>query len=141
MARAMIAGLLQNGYPTNNIWAGSPKIEKYTPLKNDFEIHITTNNIEAAQKADVIVFAVKPRVAKTICEEFINLNTVSIILRMPIIASAVGAGVTALFATSKVDEEQKTFAESLFRSIGTTVWLSDENQLDVITAVSGSGPA
>src|SRR3569623_2410785 len=69
MARAMIAGLLQNGYPTNNIWAGSPNIEKYTPFKNDFEIHITTNNIEAAQKADVIVFAVKPWVAKTICEE------------------------------------------------------------------------
>ena len=60
---------------------------------------------------------------------------------MPNIASAVGAGTTGLFSTASVSEDQKTFAESLFRSVGATVWTNDENQLDVITAVSGSGPA
>jgi pyrroline-5-carboxylate reductase len=64
-----------------------------------------------------------------------------IIRTMPNIASAVSAGMSGLFANPYAQTEEKTFAESLFRSVGTTVWVDDENQLNIITAVSGSGPA
>ncbi|PIZ05002.1 MAG: pyrroline-5-carboxylate reductase [Gammaproteobacteria bacterium CG_4_10_14_0_8_um_filter_38_16] len=167
MARAMIAGLIQNHFPADHIWASSPNIATHPHYKNDFHIHTTDNNIEAAKQADIIVFAVKPWLMETVCQEIKNVlhekqpllisfvtgittptisryleNKHSAIVRtMPNIASSVGAGATGLFANDFTTPDQKIFSESLFRSIGTTVWVENENQLDVITAVSGSGPA
>lgn len=161
MARAMIAGLLQNGFNPDHIWASSPTIQKSE------HCHTTQRNTEAAENADVIVFAVKPWMMQTVCEEiksiitkknpllislvtgtktqsilhWIHNESVSLIRTMPNIASAVSAGVTGLFANAVATAAQKEFAESLFRSVGATLWLNDESQLDIITAVSGSGPA
>jgi pyrroline-5-carboxylate reductase len=167
MARAMIAGLLNNGFPADHIWASSPNVEKHEKIKQKFGIHLTANNAEAAKQADVIVFAVKPWVMQPVCAELkkiiqakkpllISLVTgtkttrivdwcengyAALIRTMPNIASAVGAGATGLYANAHATEDQKAFAESLFRSIGTTIWLQQEDHLDVITAISGSGPA
>lgn len=166
MAKAMIIGLIQNGFLVNNIWASSPSIEKSHRLQSH-GIHLTSDNVIAAKNADVIVLAVKPFVMQSVCEELKNIfyekkpllislatgvtiNSISkwiekenypIVRTMPNIASAVGAGETGLFANAFVDESQKMIAESVFRSVGATLWLLDENQLDVITAISGSGPA
>lgn len=167
MACAMIAGLMKNGFPADHIWASSPNVEKHDKIKQKFSIHLTTDNVAAARHADVIVFAVKPWVMQSVCAELkkivqekkpllISLVTgtktarivhwcedeyAALIRTMPNIASAVGAGATGLFANAHATEDQKAFAESLFRSVGTTVWLQQEDQLDVITAISGSGPA
>lgn len=167
MARAMIAGLLQNGYNPKHIWASSPGIAQRDHYKNNLPIHVTTDNIEAAKHADVIVLAVKPFIAEAVLTELrsvisdkkpllisimtgITTPTIAqwidhkahhIVRTMPNIASAVSAGMSGLFANSYVCAEDKTFAESLFRSVGTTLWVDDESQLDIITAVSGSGPA
>ena len=51
------------------------------------------------------------------------------------------SGATALYANPNVSEEQKNLAESILRSVGLTVWIADEEQLDVVTGLSGSGPA
>lgn len=167
MARAMITGLLENGFHSNHIWASSPGIKQRDHFKNILPIQITTSNVEAASHADVIVLAVKPWMIETVANEiksivqqkkallisvvtgikthtfseFMGNHMIPIVRTMPNIASSVGAGMTALFATTSVSEEQKMFAESLFRSMGSAMWVADENQLDVITAVSGSGPA
>lgn len=166
MARAIISGLLQNGFNSDHIWASSPNIEQRDNFKN-LAIHTTPDNTEAAKHADVIVLSVKPFMLKTVCEELktvlhqkkpllisivtgVKTQTIAqwiqqdhcpIIRTMPNIAAAVGSGVTGLFAHGHVNEHQKTLAESLFRSVGTTIWMHDENQLDIITAISGSGPA
>ena len=166
MSRAFIAGLLQSGFDPKAIWASSPTVGKHNEL-NALSIHTTTNNVEAAEHADIIVFGVKPWVIETICvelkkiiqdkkpllislatgvktetmAEYLENKEVHLVRTMPNIASAVGAGATCLFANTSVTHEQKLFAEELFRATGAAVWVDDENQLDVITAVSGSGPA
>lgn len=167
MARAMIGGLIKNGFPAEHIWAASPNLQKHEKIKSKYSIHLTADNVEAAKHADIIVFAVKPWVMQTVCAEikkiiqekdpllislvtgikiasivnWISHSHCALIRTMPNIASAVSAGATGLFANPHATSDQKDFAESLFRSVGAAVWLQKEDLLDVITAVSGSGPA
>jgi pyrroline-5-carboxylate reductase len=53
----------------------------------------------------------------------------------------VRAGASGLYANHRVSNEQKNQAESIMRSVGITVWLENESQMDIVTALSGSGPA
>ncbi|PTT74209.1 pyrroline-5-carboxylate reductase, partial [Pseudomonas sp. HMWF007] len=50
-------------------------------------------------------------------------------------------GVSGLYATSEVTAEQRQQAEALLSAVGIALWLNEEQQLDAVTAVSGSGPA
>ncbi|MCI4660250.1 MAG: pyrroline-5-carboxylate reductase [Neomegalonema sp.] len=65
----------------------------------------------------------------------------SIIRSMPNTPAAIGRGITALIANPRVSQEQKNLASCLLEAIGGTVWLEHEDQMDAVTAVSGSGPA
>ncbi len=60
---------------------------------------------------------------------------------MPNTPALVQAGMTGLYANNVVSQQQHDVAESILRAVGSTLWLSDEDKLDAITAVSGSGPA
>jgi len=53
----------------------------------------------------------------------------------------VQAGITGLYANELVAEEQRNLAESILRSVGSTIWFDKEEKLNAVTAVSGSGPA
>lgn len=65
----------------------------------------------------------------------------SIIRAIPNIPATVNAGTTGLYANSHVKEEDKNIAESIFRSVGITLWLKNEADLISLCALSGSGPA
>lgn len=60
---------------------------------------------------------------------------------MPNTPALLGLGATALFANSNCSDTQKNQAQSLLSTAGKTSWVSSENELDAITALSGSGPA
>jgi pyrroline-5-carboxylate reductase len=60
---------------------------------------------------------------------------------MPNTPALVLTGATALHANYNISEEQKDLAENILRAVGLTLWVTDEAQLDAVTAVSGSGPA
>ena len=60
---------------------------------------------------------------------------------MPNTPALVRAGASGLYANHRVSNEQKNQAESIMRSVGITVWLENESQMDIVTALSGSGPA
>ena len=64
-----------------------------------------------------------------------------IVRTMPNTPSIVGAGITALFANDHVEPPQKETASELLTAVGQVVWLAREDQMDAVTAVSGSGPA
>ena len=66
-----------------------------------------------------------------------NLNTHAIVRCMPNLAASVGSSITTLTG----DEEFKTEAKELLGAIGTTLWLSGEKEIDIATALAGSGPA
>ena len=61
---------------------------------------------------------------------------------MPNTPALIGEGVTGLYAFSPdVTREQRDQAETILGAVGATVWLTDESQMDAVTAISGSGPA
>lgn len=60
---------------------------------------------------------------------------------MPNTPALIGAGVTALMALGGVDAQGRELAQSLLASVGQTVWVDSDDQLDAVTALSGSGPA
>ena len=66
-----------------------------------------------------------------------NINATAIVRVMPNLAASVGKSMTTMTG----DETLKKEAEELFKSIGETVWLSSEKEVDIATAVAGSGPA
>ena len=73
-------------------------------------------------------------------ESAFGANT-PIIRTMPNTPAAVGRGITAIIGNARVDEPALQLAESLLQAVGQTVRLTDEDQMDAVTAVSGSGPA
>lgn len=166
MATSLIKGLLKKNYPSKNIWATNNNVEQLDKLKK-LNINLTTDNRHAAKMADIIVLAVKPQILKTVCNEFtdlvqekkplvislavgINLTNIAhhlsspslaIIRCMPNTPALIGCGATGLFANQNCTPIQKNAAEILFQNVGITVWLSTEEQIDVVAALSGSGPA
>ncbi|NNM59886.1 MAG: pyrroline-5-carboxylate reductase [Legionellales bacterium] len=166
MAFSLITGLIQQGYPANRLWATNPSIAKLHRLQKHWGLHISTDNMEAATQADVIALTIKPSVVTRVCHELsetlkqrncliissavgVTTETMQkalgyqhpIVRAMPNTPVAVGAGVTGLYANLHVNEPEKEFTESLFRSVGTVQWVLHERDLNVITAISGSGPA
>ena len=119
---------------------------------------------ERAGDPDVVVLAVKPAqmddvvrryralaarslfvsvaAGKTIPRLAANLDTDAAIVRaMPNTPAAIGQGVTVLCANDHVSKDQRTLCTTLMAAIGSVEWLEDERLMDVVTAVSGSGPA
>ena len=64
-----------------------------------------------------------------------------IIRTMPNTPALISKGITALSANKNVISEQKQIAEKLFTAVGEFIWLQDENLINAVTAISGSGPA
>lgn len=114
---------------------------------------------------NVIVFAVKPQVLPSVIEQykvFSNLKCVfisiaagmgldffhqvlggkeAVIRAMPNLPVTVGQGMTALIARNHVTSVEKEIAEKLFSTAGKVLWVEEEPLIDVVTALSGSGPA
>jgi len=66
---------------------------------------------------------------------------VPVVRAMPNRPALVGAGATGLFAPPNVSNSQRGIAEKVMQSVGEVVWVASEDHLDVVTALSGSGPA
>lgn len=65
----------------------------------------------------------------------------AMIRAMPNTPALVGRGVTVCCANSRVSTAQQTFCGELFGTVGKVIWLAEENLMDAVTALSGSGPA
>ncbi|MDR8365898.1 MULTISPECIES: pyrroline-5-carboxylate reductase [Pseudomonas] len=164
MAASLIGGLRAKGLDAAQIRASDPGEETRARVSAEHGIEVFADNAEAIQGVDVIVLAVKPQAMKAVCEAIRpnlkpNQLVVSIaagitcasmknwlgaqpIVRcMPNTPALLRQGVSGLFATSEVSAEQRQQAEELLSAVGIALWLNEEQQLDAVTAVSGSGPA
>lgn len=165
MGNSLIIGLLGHGYPAKHIWVTDPNAEKLASLAQQFNIHTSSNNTQAVQKADVIVLAVKPQMLKMVATEIgaslvnkpliisiaagIRIASIeqwlggqqAIVRAMPNTPALIRCGATGLFANALVSAKQKQQADEILQAVGITAWLANEESVDVITALSGSGPA
>jgi pyrroline-5-carboxylate reductase len=164
MATAILGGLLQQGYQAAEIGVVEVVEQARARLAEQFKVQVFAATNTQLLAAPLIVFAVKPQqlaeVAQSIAEKLSNQLIISIaagirstdlsrwlggyqnIVRvMPNTPALVQAGVAGLFALPSVSAADRTLAENLMRSVGEIIWVPNEEAVDAVTAVSGSGPA
>jgi pyrroline-5-carboxylate reductase len=166
MGRALIGGMLRRGTRPEHITVGESSQAARETLSADFGVQATADNAAAAETAAVIVVAVKPQVAGAVLTPLqptlqrtrplvisiaagIRVSAleswcgsgVPVVRAMPNRPALVGAGATGLFAPASVAGTQREAAERVMQAVGEVIWVAAEDDLDVVTALSGSGPA
>ena len=166
MAYSLISGLINSGINPKNIYASNHNTEKLKTLEQQLNIHVDTDNKKIVHDARVVILCVKPNKINFLLEELQEIllaqnpllislaagtsieaieyllgKHLSVVRAMPNTPSVICAGATGLYANGLVSENEQSIAESIFRSVGIVVWAKHEKELDIITAVSGSGPA
>ena len=163
MASALISGLLGKGLTTAQIEVVEPFDEARQKLKFSFNIDAQPMPEAALARADLVVWAVKPQtfkdaalqsrshtakalhlsVAAGITSSSIArwLGSERIVRAMPNTPALIGKGITGLFARAGVSAADRALVDQVIATTGDSLWLTDEAQLDGVTALSGSGPA
>ena len=163
MASAIIGGLLKQGMTADQILVVEPFEEARTKLKDLFSIAALSAPDASLARAGLVVWAVKPQtfkdaalqtkahtadalhlsVAAGIRSDSIAawLGSERIIRCMPNTPALIGKGITALVARDSVTAADRQWAGEVIATTGQFLWLEREEQLDAVTAISGSGPA
>ncbi|WP_235424812.1 NAD(P)-binding domain-containing protein [Vibrio vulnificus] len=165
MVRAIVSGLVADGYPADKITATAPSETRRLPLEQQFGIQTTSDNLMAATQADVIVLSVKPQMMEEVCKplqsvDFSNKLVISIaagincarlnemlatqlnlVRVMPNTPSQLGLGMSGLYAPASVVEQDRHFAEQLMQAVGKTCWVDEESGINHVIAAAGSAPA
>ncbi len=169
MASSLIGGLIKAGVSASTITVAEPELSRNQSLEAQFKINTVTNNNDVLT-CDIIVLAVKPQLLQTVCHQlktsenthplFISIAAGvrstdinswlksnqsqldhAIVRCMPNTPSLLQTGASGLFANINVSDEQKRQADKIMQAVGIVIWVDKEEQLDAVTAVSGSGPA
>ncbi|MDR9432668.1 MAG: pyrroline-5-carboxylate reductase [Spiribacter sp.] len=166
MARSLIGGLIADGHPAAALRVAEPDSGRREELIADFGVQGFAENATATRGADAVIFAVKPVMMAAVSRDLaaqireqgslcISIaagvraadlaswlgDEVAIVRAMPNTPALVQTGATALYANEVANAEQRDVAETTLRTAGMVVWLPDEQSMDVVTALSGSGPA
>jgi pyrroline-5-carboxylate reductase len=166
MGRALISGLLRSGTRAERISVGESSEAARAALAHELGVTATADNARAVEGASVVVVALKPQETAAVLTALgpllrtqrplllsvaagVRTSTleaccgagVPVVRAMPNRPALVGAGATALYAPPSVGGELRAAAERIARAVGEVVWVPEEDQLDVVTALSGSGPA
>jgi pyrroline-5-carboxylate reductase len=152
MASAIIGGLLREGLPADRVLVVEPFADARTKLAADHGVQA----MEVAGPALAQVFkdaaapvrahaggALHLSVAAGIRSDSIArwLGTERVVRAMPNTPALIGQGVTGLYARDAVTAADRTRVEQAIASTGASLWVTQESQLDAVTAMSGSGPA
>ena len=166
MASSLLNGLIASGHAPEQLWVSDINQDALDNLATSLNVNTSINNEDVLNAVDVVVLAVKPQIMADVAKraaalvqqrntlivsiaagikqssltEWLGAET-AIVRCMPNTPALVLTGATALHANSKVSELQRDLAENILRSVGIALWVEDENELDAVTAVSGSGPA
>jgi pyrroline-5-carboxylate reductase len=163
MARSLIGGLIARGHAATCIVVADPAASQLDLLKATYGVHTAASNAEAAQRGDVVILAVKPQELHNVARDIADAvrdkllisvaagirasdierwtGGASVVRCMPNRPALQGCGMTGLFAPAKVSAEHRKIAEDILGAVGATLWLTEEHQMDAVTAMSGSGPA
>ena len=166
MGRALIGGLLRRGVRPEQISVGESVQAARESLASEFGVAATADNLAALAEATLVVVAVKPQDAASVLAPLrpvLNRNRptvlsvaagirvaaleawcgpgVPVVRAMPNRPALVGAGATGIYAPAHVDAAHRAAAQHVMEATGEVVWVPSEDALDVVTALSGSGPA
>jgi pyrroline-5-carboxylate reductase len=169
MASAILCGLKNHAYKMSSICVVEPDADKRAMLAEQFGVQTATHiNDMPSSAPQVLVLAVKPQQMQAVCAQLNEklsaqlkehliisiaagirtkdlgrwLNGHQAIVRaMPNTPAQIQVGVSALYAMPSVNSTQREQANSILQAVGSSLWLDNEEKMDAVTAISGSGPA
>jgi pyrroline-5-carboxylate reductase len=165
MGEAILTALIEkNICASSDICVSDVSKERLDFLKDKYGVVVTTHNKEAVAGKDVIVLAVKPQTLPEILTDLkgglkaaqlilsimagVRISKIGeglghkrIVRSMPNTPARIGSGVSGWTATAEVTKEQKESARDILGAMGKEVYFNNEKYIDMVTAVSGSGPA
>jgi len=164
MANALIGGLLKQGFAATDISVIEPVAEARAKLNQVYGVTPFDTAEAVSGVGDLLVLAVKPQQMKDAVAPLVgklgqavvvsiaaglDLTALSrflgghrkIVRAMPNTPALIGAGITGLCPLPEVDAAERAAADRVLSAVGRTVWIADEDKMDGVTALSGSGPA
>ncbi len=164
MAVALLGGLIAKGHAPAGMRVVEIQAGARARLAARFGVACVDSAAAAMPLGEAVVLAVKPQQMRAAARALqpqlgrelvitiaagIRLADLSrwlggyatLVRCMPNSPALIGAGITGLYANAAVDADQRALAESILGAVGATLWVAEENLLDPVTAISGSGPA
>ncbi|MFB3160397.1 pyrroline-5-carboxylate reductase [Neobacillus sp. 179-C4.2 HS] len=166
MAEAFISGILENSLiDKKNVWVtNNSNEERLKRLSDTYGVRTTYDLKELFAGADIVILSMKPKDAATAIQYIreyltekmlvvsvlagVSMSTIETLARLPIAvvrampntSAAVGKSATAVAVNERVTPKQIELMKDLFGTVGLTTFVEEE-QLDAVTGLSGSGPA
>ena len=163
MASAIIGGLRRNGHAASDLLVIDPGAAQREKLQAEFGVRTLAAADASLAQAGLVVWAVKPQLfgpAAAPCAPHVGqalhlsvmagirsdaiaraAGTERIVRTMPNTPALVGQGMTGLFARAGVGAAERAQVERVLGPTGQLLWVAREDDLDAVTAISGSGPA
>ncbi|HSN56915.1 MAG TPA: pyrroline-5-carboxylate reductase [Candidatus Sulfomarinibacteraceae bacterium] len=165
MGEAMVKGLLRRGLvDPRQIIASHPRAERCLELENRYGIQVTDSNREAAEDASWVTLAVKPQFLGEVVTDVqgalktsttvlsivagasmariaADLRVRRVVRAMPNTPAQIGLGISVWTATPEVGEAGRDKVRTILSALGTEEFVIHEAELDMATALSGTGPA
>lgn len=166
MGEALIKGLLRSNLVRSyEVIASARSASRLKHLEKIYGIHTTRNNLQLTAACNTIILAIKPQDMSAVCKEigrtltkdhlvisiaagidFAHLRKLvgskpRLIRVMPNLPAVIDLGVSAIYCGPRMPERYRRFAHQVFQAVGQTVDVREEHFMDVITGLSGTGPA
>jgi len=169
MGGALLSGWIDAGRAPASICIVEPEAATFAKAVSSLPAGIghvkSPHELSGAYRADIVVVAVKPQIMDEVAPNLRRFaqdgvavlsiaagrtidyfqdalgKRAAIVRAMPNTAASIGRGITAAIANAYVSADQHALCDELLAAVGEVVWLTDEGQMDAVTAVSGSGPA
>jgi pyrroline-5-carboxylate reductase len=165
MGEAMLSAILDKRLSTpDDISVSDIKQSRRQHLGQKYGVAVTESNRLAVDKGDIVVLAIKPQDLAGVMAELsgqlkssqlvlsiiagarintlcLGLNHSCVVRVMPNTPAQIGQGISVWTATAEVTEQQREWASSILEAMGKEIYVTDEQYIDMATAVSGSGPA
>jgi len=162
MAASLIGGLLAAGLAPNRVRVAQRGRDHADALRRRFGVEVVSRPVDAIQDRRLLVLAVKPQQMAEALKDLsplagctvisvaagLRVSTLAhwlpdcaLVRAMPNTPALFNAGITGLYAPATIPAESRKLAQTVLVAAGPTCWVSSEDQMDAVTALSGCGPA
>ncbi len=165
MGEALVSGLISNAIPPDHIIGTDVREDTLKRIAETYGVKTSTDNRAAIQWSDIVIFSVKPQILAQVLSQTAGCLDMSkliisiaagvplaaieactqkelrLIRVMPNIAAFVKESASAIAAGKNAGPEDIALAKSIFDSVGKSIFIDENNLMDAITGLSGSGPA